>query len=200
MTSETQTAEQQPDHYDAFADAYGRANENGLFNRWYARPAVLDLLGDVAGRRILDAGCGSGRTAAALFGRGHFVVGVDVDPVLVAAAEEDHPGPQWLVADLAGLDLRSRGYADSFDMIVCAGNVMSYVAAGTEIAVLSGFREHLAPQGRAVIGFQGDRYAVGDFDGHVAAAGLVLEQRFATWDLRPWHREAEFVVSVIAPA
>ena len=152
------------------------------------------------GARILDAGCGSGRTAAALFGRGHFVLGVDVDPVLVAAAEQDHPGPQWLVADLAGLDLRSRGYADSFDMIVCAGNVMSYVAAGTEIAVLSGFREHLAPQGRAVIGFQGDRYAVGDFDGHVAAAGLVLEQRFATWDLRPWHREAEFVVSVIAPA
>ena len=32
MTSEPHTAEQQPDHYDAFAEAYARANENGLFN------------------------------------------------------------------------------------------------------------------------------------------------------------------------
>lgn len=51
MTSEPQTAEQLPDHYDAFADAYARANENGLLTRWYARPAALDMLGDVAGRR-----------------------------------------------------------------------------------------------------------------------------------------------------
>lgn len=36
MTSETSSAEQQPDHYDTFADAYARANDNGLFNRWYA--------------------------------------------------------------------------------------------------------------------------------------------------------------------
>lgn len=66
MPSEPQIAEQQPDHYDAFAGAYARENENGLFNRWYARPAVLDLLGDVAGRRILDAGCGSGPLLADL--------------------------------------------------------------------------------------------------------------------------------------
>src|SRR5690606_3562547 len=53
------------------------------------------------GSRILDAGCGPGRTAAALHRRGHIVVGVDADPVLIAAAEEDHPGPRWVVADLA---------------------------------------------------------------------------------------------------
>ena len=35
-----------PDHYDGFAESYARANETGLFNAHYTRPAVLDLLGD----------------------------------------------------------------------------------------------------------------------------------------------------------
>jgi SAM-dependent methyltransferase len=88
MTSEPQTAEQQPDHYDAFADAYARANENGLFNRWYARPAVLNLLGDVAGRRILDAGCGSGPLLADLRERGASVFGFDASQAMIALARE----------------------------------------------------------------------------------------------------------------
>lgn len=86
MTSEAQTAEQQPDHYDGFAEAYARANENGLFNRWYARPAVLDLLGDVAGRRVLDAGCGSGPLVADLKERGASVAGFDASPAMIRLA------------------------------------------------------------------------------------------------------------------
>src|SRR5215471_1035345 len=46
--------------YDSFAEAYAAANESSLLNGYYARPAVLDLAGDVAGRRILDVGCGAG--------------------------------------------------------------------------------------------------------------------------------------------
>jgi len=55
--------------------------------------------------RLLDAGCGPGRVGAELAARGHIVVGVDVDPLLIAAAEADHPGPRWIVADLADFDL-----------------------------------------------------------------------------------------------
>src|SRR5690349_7355524 len=57
------------------------------------------------GSRILDAGCGPGRVGARLHARGHEVVGVDVDPALIAAAEQDHPGPTWTVGDLATFDL-----------------------------------------------------------------------------------------------
>lgn len=88
MTFEPQTAEQLPDHYDAFADAYARANENGLFNRWYARPAVLDLLGEVAGRRILDAGCGSGPLLADLAERGASVAGFDSSQAMIRLARK----------------------------------------------------------------------------------------------------------------
>ena len=38
------------------------------------------------GARILDAGCGPGRVGGYLAGVGHEVVGVDIDPVLIAAA------------------------------------------------------------------------------------------------------------------
>lgn len=88
MTSETQATEQQPDHYDAFAEAYARANDNGLFNRWYARPAVVDLLGDVAGRRVLDAGCGSGPLIADLAERGASAAGFDASPAMIRLARE----------------------------------------------------------------------------------------------------------------
>ncbi|MGZ6339527.1 MAG: SAM-dependent methyltransferase, partial [Candidatus Limnocylindrales bacterium] len=44
--------------YDSFAEAYSAETEANLVNGYYARPAILNLAGDVAGRRILDAGCG----------------------------------------------------------------------------------------------------------------------------------------------
>jgi hypothetical protein len=42
--------------YDSFAGAYAAETESNLLNGYYARPAILDLAGDVAGRRILDVG------------------------------------------------------------------------------------------------------------------------------------------------
>jgi ubiquinone/menaquinone biosynthesis C-methylase UbiE len=63
--------------YDSFAEAYAAANETSLLNAYYERPAMLALAGDVAGRRILDAGCGSGPLFAALRDRGATVTGID---------------------------------------------------------------------------------------------------------------------------
>ena len=150
------------------------------------------------GSHVLDAGSGQGRVGAALHARGHRVVGVDADPVLVAAAREDHPGPQWIVADLADLDLRASGVADPFDAAVMAGNVMAFVAPGSEVDVLRCIAVHLVPDGILVVGFGADRgYAVEDFDVHLREAGFVPEHRFATWDLRPWSPASDFAVSVL---
>jgi SAM-dependent methyltransferase len=63
--------------YDSFAEAYAADNETSLANACYNRPAILALAGDVAGRRILDAGCGSGPLSAALRDRGAIVTGID---------------------------------------------------------------------------------------------------------------------------
>ncbi len=149
------------------------------------------------GARILDAGCGPGRHGGWLARQGHVVVGVDGDGELIAAAIEDHPEATWLVANLATLDLPARGIADPFDVILCAGNVMAFVAPSTRREVLRRMGAHLVADGRLVVGFGTDRgYAVPDFDADVAAAGLVEHSRHATWELHPY-RGGDFLVAIL---
>lgn len=149
------------------------------------------------GARILDAGCGPGRVGGELARRGHTVVGVDVDPELIDAARADFPEVAWLVGDLAELDLPARGIAAPFDLIVSAGNVMTFLAPGTAPAVLAKLGRHLVPQGRLVTGFGAGRgYDFGRFFDDAAVAGLHCQQRFATWDLRPWAPSSDFLVAV----
>jgi SAM-dependent methyltransferase len=150
------------------------------------------------GSRILDAGCGPGRVGAELFGRGHRVVGVDVDPQLIAAAHEDHPGPTWLVADLSELDLAAGGEAEPFDAAVVAGNVLTFLAPGTEAGAVARIAAHVRADGIVVVGFGLERgYALADFDAHCANAGLEREHRFATWDLRPWRDDGDYAVTLL---
>lgn len=119
-------------------------------------------------------------------------------PRLIAAAKADHPGPTWVVADLAELDLPASGHPEPFDAAVLAGNVMAFVGPGTERAVLTRIGTHIRPDGVVVVGFGTDRgYPVADFDEDAAEADLLLEHRFSTWDLRPWSPEAGFAVSVL---
>ena len=147
--------------------------------------------------RVLDGGCGPGRVGGELHLRGHTVVGVDADPELIAAAEEDHPGPRWLTADLSELDLPSMGEPEPFDGAVLAGNVLPFVAPGTEVDVLRRVAAHVVEDGFVIVGFHVDRLPLERFDDQVATAGLRIEHRFATWDLKGWHDEADFAVTVL---
>ncbi|WP_439645749.1 class I SAM-dependent methyltransferase [Janibacter terrae] len=153
------------------------------------------------GARILDAGCGPGRVGGRLHELGHDVTGADVDPALIAAAQEDHPGPRWVVSDLATLDLRDdEGRRIPFDLVVCAGNVMTFLAPSTRRSVLAGFADHLAEGGRAVVGFGTDRgYDLDDFVADAAAAGLQEQVRLGGWALEPWTPTTGFVVSILQP-
>ena len=153
------------------------------------------------GSRVLDAGCGTGRVGGELARRGHTVVGVDVDPVLVEAAVADHPDGRWLVGDLAELDLPAAGIDEGFDVIVCAGNVVTFVAPGTEVTVLERMAAHLREGGRLVVGFGAGRgYAFDQFLSDAVAAGLAVDLTLSTWDLRPFGPTSDFLVAVLRRA
>lgn len=113
-----------PADYDDFAEDYAVQNETGFFNAHYEKPEMMRLLGDVAGRRVLDAGCGAGPLALALREAGATVAGFDVSPAMVALARE-RLGED---ADLRVADLAHRlPYDDAaFDDVV-ASLVLHYL-------------------------------------------------------------------------
>lgn len=143
--------------------------------------ASLDLGNPPAS--VLDAGCGTGRVAAELVRRGFDVVGVDLDASMLDKARTKAPDVRWVLGDLVDLDLGRR-----FDVVLLAGNVMIYVQPGTEGAVVARMAGHLEPGGALVAGFQleSGRLDLGTYDAHADAAGLVLAERWATWDRKPF--------------
>jgi len=148
--------------------------------------------------RLLDAGCGPGRHGGHLARLGHQVVGVDIDPALIAAAREDHPEATWMVADLATLDLPASGEPEPFDGALIAGNVMDFIGPGHQSEAIRRVAAHLRVGGFLVIGCRVTRgFTPEDLDAALPSAGLRLEHRFATWDLAPWQADADFAVSVL---
>jgi len=192
------------EHQSAAATEAGKTHAQWYIDRFRTLAAEgTDLDGEARlvdalvprGARILDAGCGPGRLAGALQRRGHDVVGVDVDPALIAAAEVDHPGPAYHVMDLATLDLPG----DPFDLVVSVGNVMVFLAPGSERTVLARLSDHVRPGGRIVIGFrrEPEAYSFARFDADASAVGLVLEHRFRTWALGPFTEDSDFAITVL---
>jgi SAM-dependent methyltransferase len=188
--------EENPDHSTWYVERFRSMEAAGDDLGGEAR--LVDLLAP-RGARVLDAGCGPGRVGGRLALLGHDVVGVDIDPVLIAAAEQDHPGPRWVVGDLAELDLASVGLPAEFDVIVSAGNVMTFLDPTTRRRVLERLAAHLAPSGRMAIGFGAGRgYEFEEFFDDVTHAGLVTELAVSTWDLRLLSATSDFLVAVLA--
>jgi SAM-dependent methyltransferase len=141
---------------------------------------------------VLDAGCGTGRVGIELARRGLDVVGVDLDDSMLTAARAKAPDLTWVTADLVDVDL-----GRTFDVVVLPGNVMIFVAPGTERAVVANMARHVAPAGRLVAGFQLRRgYELDQYDTDCAAAGLELEVRYATWECGAWRGGGDYAVSV----
>jgi ubiquinone/menaquinone biosynthesis C-methylase UbiE len=134
------------DHYDNFADNYSTENESSLLNAYYERPAMIGLAGDVNGRRVLDAGCGSGPLAAALRAKGAIVTGFDSSPAMVELAKQRLGG----TADLHVADLSQPlpFDDDTFDD-AAASLVLHYLKDWT--APLAELRRVLKPGGRLII-------------------------------------------------
>lgn len=72
--------------YEALAEAYAAVIETKPHNAYCERPATLSLLPEVAGKRVLDAGCGPGVYSAWLVARGALVTALDASPKMVELA------------------------------------------------------------------------------------------------------------------
>jgi ubiquinone/menaquinone biosynthesis C-methylase UbiE len=132
--------------YDSFADAYSAENESNLFNRYYERPAMLRLAGDVSGHRMLDAGCGSGPLSAASPAKGAVVTGFDSSAAMVDLARQRlGESAELYVSDLAA----PLPFADAkFDDVI-ASLVLHYLEDW--VGPLAELRRVLKSGGRLIV-------------------------------------------------
>src|ERR1044072_2171939 len=132
--------------YETFADEFLDHAQDGFYNAHYDRPACLALLGDVAGRTVLDAASGPGLYAAELVERGARVIGLDNSPRMFSLAHERVPAGEFRVHDLATpLDWLPDGAVDQ----VLFALALEYIDDRT--AMLREFRRVLRPGGALVL-------------------------------------------------
>lgn len=142
-----------------------------------------DLVTRYGPESVLDAGCGTGRVAIELARRGVAVVGVDLDVSMLAVARQEGSDVEWVQADLSELDL-----GVTFDVVLAAGNVMIFLTPGTGGVVVERLAAHLSPDGVFIAGFalrggpSGIDVTLAEYDDWCTAAGLCLDQRYATWE------------------
>jgi SAM-dependent methyltransferase len=139
-------SDQSDNPYDAFAAGYTAVSDSNAYNAYYERPASLALVGDVAGLRVLDAGCGAGSHAVELIRGGATVTAIDQSSGMLAIARQ-RLGPDVPLheADLAEPLPFPTG---SFDVIL-ASLVMHYLEDWRP--TLREFHRVLRPDGRVVI-------------------------------------------------
>lgn len=123
---------------------------------------VLSLLQLKGNERILDVGCGNGKTTAAIASRvpQGSVLGADASADMVAFANEhwtaDHPNLQFAVADARHLPFK-----DEFDLVV-SFNALHWIP--DPALPLQGIRRALKPDGKAQLRMvaKGERRCIED--------------------------------------
>ena len=110
---------------------------------------LLDLLGDVSGKAVLDAGCGQGFLARLLAARGARVVGIDLSPRLIELAREQdsHRTIDYRVADLSRPAPDLAGRFDRIGSYLVLNDVADYRGFATTLGALT------IPGGRVVLAF-----------------------------------------------
>ena len=159
MTTETPAS----GDYDDFADEYAtyvawREQAEPDADPFGLLLPLLDLLGDIEGRRVLDAGCGEGYLARVLAARGARVTGIDLSARLIALARARDPGGtiDYQVADLSRPLSGVAGTFDAAASYLALSDVRDYRGFAATLAA------SLAPGGRLVVALNNPYSAVAD--------------------------------------
>jgi SAM-dependent methyltransferase len=198
MSRWTEIARQAGDDYAHVYAARFRANAEAGQEINGEAVAAAALVAPPA--RVLDAGCGTGRSTIALTAMGYDAIGVDIDDAMLAIAREDAPDLDWRQGDLATLDL-----GETFDLVLLAGNIIPLLEPGTLTAVAERLAVHAA--GLLIAGFGLDARhlppscpvtPLADYDEAMSQAGFTIRDRWSTWEGEPFDGTSGYVVTVHA--
>ena len=172
----------EPTQYDSFAGEYETHASTAPYNALYDRPATLELIGDVEGKLVLDAGCGPGIYVAELMARGANVLGCDASVTMIELARAK-------VGDRADLRVHSleepfHWVADQSIDIVLSALVYHYL--NDRAGFLSEVHRMLRPNGVFVMSTHhpaGDWHRLG---GSYFSVEAVTERWSTGWEITAW--------------
>jgi SAM-dependent methyltransferase len=124
-------------YYDLFTEGYD-------YERWLSKLEALALEHGLDGKRLLDVGCGTGKSFAPMLARGYEVVGCDIAPSMVERARARFGDS----AEVFVADMRELPPIDSFDLVTCLDDALNYVLSDDElVASFEGMARNLRPGG-----------------------------------------------------
>lgn len=186
-------------HDDADQSKWRSVDADGYDQKWQQMEAdgqsahgEADFVQSFSPTSVLDAGCGTGRVAIELARRGIDVVGIDLDKPFIDQARAKAPDLDFRLDDLTTVDLFR-----AFDVVVMPGNVMIFVAAGTEAQIVANMADHLNSGGHLISGFQlGHGLTVGAYQQIAADSGLTLVEHWSSWDREVPTAQSNYAVLV----
>jgi SAM-dependent methyltransferase len=132
--------------YEALAQAYDVFTAEYAHDAWLQRLELLARRHGLAGRRVLDVGCGTGSSFLPLVERGYQIVGCDISAAMLARARERAPQTPLHLADVR--DLPTFG---EFDLVTCLDDVLNYVTEEEDlVSAFDGIRRNLGRGGLAI--------------------------------------------------
>jgi SAM-dependent methyltransferase len=135
------------DAYAVLAPAYDLLTARYDYPAWLSAIERLARRYGLAGRRVLDVGCGTGKSFMPLLERGFEVTACDISPEMVAEARRKADGR----ADVRVADMRRLPVLGEFDLIICLNDGLNHLLRIDEVEeTLNAFQRNLAPAGLLV--------------------------------------------------
>src|SRR3954464_8614482 len=121
--------------YDLYTEKYGH-------DRWLASIEAIALEHGLRGSRLLDVGCGTGKSFLPMLARGYEVTACDTSPAMVARAREGGD------ADVFVADARELPAVGPFDLSIALDDALNYLLSDEEVTLaFEGVARNLRPGG-----------------------------------------------------
>jgi SAM-dependent methyltransferase len=115
--------------YETFARFYDAFTEGSDYDLWTTHVLELARANGLAGRRLLDVACGTGKSFMPLLERGFEVTATDASPAMLAEAARKAPA-----VPLVAADVRALPRLGSFDLVTCFDDSLNHLLEASDLA------------------------------------------------------------------